>query len=144
MENTNNQTQMEEPKKILHDCTGACMFCGQIMAIKMPLDATDEEKDKEASYRCNCEGGQAYAKSVDRITMARKRVVNLFGPCAEDTPLSNTAVDIMLDCVEAIERGAMGSVAFSFDNGCKAKINKTTKGTIKVSRTDTTTKTFDE
>lgn len=132
-----------EQENKLMSCTGICRFCGQVLAIKMPYDATEDEKDLEASYRCTCEGGREYSASIDRIALAEASIDELFGVKAGDKSVGGCGIEILKSCVTALEKGTIDSASFTFKEGCKAKLNKTGRGTIKVARSDTTTKAYE-
>lgn len=123
--------------------TGACRFCGQIHVVDAPKMAGQDEIDELASRMCNCDEAQAYGESIQRVQRAQSKVDLLFGIRAEH-PVSSTAVDFMYQVIENVEREVLNSVSFAIDGTTKCKIKKTTKGTIKVERTDTVTRTLED
>lgn len=54
------------------DRIGTCIFCGQTRMVKVPLDADENEINKEASMRCSCEGAQKYQEVETNINVAKQ------------------------------------------------------------------------
>ena len=123
--------------------TANCKFCGQGRIVSVPKDATPEEIEEAATLACGCEAAKGYAESVARVGKAKKRVVELFGPCA-DRPVDNSVVDIMLSVVDAIEKKSMKGISVDVGQGVKAKVSKMAKESIKVERTETVKKIYEE
>lgn len=74
---------------------------------------------------------------------AKNRITELFGSNAE-RPIDQDVVTIMLDVVDAIEARHMKGVTIDVGQGVRAKVSKMAKESIKVERTETSKKTYEE
>lgn len=118
--------------------TGACQYCGQMQEVgPHPSQAA---ADETASEVCNCPRAREERRVRERAEDARERVQRLFGEEAETLgfkPVSDDAVLLCERVVEMIARGPISSASLNIRGQCKAKFNVTSKGKIKVSRSET-------
>ena len=119
--------------------TGACKYCGQLQEVgPHPSQAA---ADETASDVCNCPSARTARRISEQIEDARDRVNRLFGDGAEDLGFKPVAGDgaigILELAVELIARGPISSATINVRGQCKAKFSITSKGKIKVSRSET-------
>lgn len=139
MEQDGGQEVTEETKTQ----TGYCKFCGQSGIIYAPKTRSQEEVNEAATCRCECDEAKKYAESKERVQKAKNRITELFGSNAE-RPIDQDVVTIMLDVVDAIEARHMKGVTIDVGQGVRAKVSKMAKESIKVERTETSKKTYEE
>lgn len=119
--------------------TGACQYCGQLQEVgPHPSQAAADETATEV---CSCPSARTARRVMEQIEDARDRVNRLFGEGAEDLgfkPIAGDgAIDLLEKVVELIARGPISSAAINIRGQCKAKFSITSKGKIKVSRSET-------
>ena len=80
-------------------------------------------------------------RTAEQIEDAQSRVNRLFGEGAEDLgfkPIAGDgAIELLERVVELIARGPISSASLNIRGQCKAKFSITSKGKIKVSRSET-------
>lgn len=117
---------------------GACQYCGQLQEVgPHPSQAA---ADETASEVCNCPRARDERRVRERAEDARERVERLFGDSAEELgfkPVADAAVHLLESVVEMIARGPISSASLNIRGQCKAKFSVTSKGKIKVSRSET-------
>lgn len=117
---------------------GACQYCGQLQEVgPHPSQAA---ADETASEVCNCPRARDKRRVRERAEDARERVGRLFGDSAEELgfkPVADAAVHLLECVVEMIARGPISSASLNIRGQCKAKFSVTSKGKIKVSRSET-------
>lgn len=118
--------------------TGACRWCGQLQEVgPHPSQAT---ADDTASEVCNCPTARQERRVHEQVEDACERVQRLFGDDAENLgfkPIPDEAVGLLENVVEMIARGPISSASLNVRGRCKAKFSITSKGKIKVSRSET-------
>lgn len=118
--------------------TGACKYCGQIQEVgPHPSQAA---ADETASEVCNCPTARQERRVHEQVEDACERVQRLFGDDAESLgfkPIPDEAVGLLEAVVEMIARGPISSASLNVRGRCKAKFSITSKGKIKVSRSET-------
>lgn len=118
--------------------TGACKYCGQIQEVgPHPSQAA---ADETASEVCNCPTARQERRVHEQVEDACERVQRLFGDGAESLgfkPIPDEAVGLLENVVEMIARGPISSASLNVRGRCKAKFSITSKGKIKVSRSET-------
>lgn len=123
--------------------TGYCRFCGQTGMVRV-LDGWDQEDiDDAATCQCGCDRAKKYAESKERVLKAKKRINELFGSSAEK-PVENDVVELMLSTVDAIEEKYMKGITIDIGQGVKAKVSKMAKESIKVERSETSKRIYEE
>ncbi len=118
--------------------TGACKYCGQLQEVgPHPSQAADET----ATEVCSCPSARTARRTAEQIEDARDRVNRLFGERAEDLGFKPIAgdgtIELLERVVELIARGPISSASLNIRGQCKAKFSITSKGKIKVSRSET-------
>lgn len=119
--------------------TGACRYCGQLQEVGThPSQAAAGETATEV---CSCPSARTARRIAEQIADAQDRVNRLFGEGAEDLgfkPIAGDgAIDLLEKVVELIARGPISSASLNIRGQCKAKFSITSKGKIKVSRSET-------
>lgn len=118
--------------------TGACRYCGQIQEVgPHPSKAA---ADDTATEVCNCPTARKERRVHEQVADACERVQRLFGDDAESLgfkPIPDEAVGLLENVVEMIARGPISSASLNVRGRCKAKFSVTSKGKIKVSRSET-------
>lgn len=119
--------------------TGACKYCRQLQEVgPHPSQAAADETATEV---CSCPSARTARRTAEQIEDARDRVNRLFGERAEDLgfkPIAGDgAVELLKRVVELIARGPISSASLNIRGQCKAKFSITSKGKIKVSRSET-------
>ena len=118
--------------------TGACRYCGQIQEVgPHPSQAA---ADDTATEVCNCPTARQERRVHEQVADACERVQRLFGDDAESLgfkPIPDEAVGLLENVVEMIARGPISSASLNVRGRCKAKFSVTSKGKIKVSRSET-------
>ena len=119
--------------------TGACKYCGQLQEVgPHPSQAAADETATEV---CSCPSARTARRTAEQIEDARDRVNRLFGERAEDLGFKPIAgdgtIELLERVVELIARGPISSASLNIRGQCKAKFSITSKGKIKVSRSET-------
>ena len=119
--------------------TGACRYCGQLQEVgPHPSQAAADETATEV---CSCPSARTARRITEQIEDAQNRVNRLFGEGAEDLgfkPIAGDgAIELLERVVELIARGPISSASINIRGQCKAKFSITSKGKIKVSRSET-------
>lgn len=104
---------------------GTCKYCGQSQMVSAD---TEEKANEMAEAACSCKEGQASR----RIKSARDKVDAQFSEFSEET------VDLIHDCVCAVNYGTIKSATLALDSTTKVSISISGNGEkIFVTRTDT-------
>lgn len=112
--------------------TGSCRFCGQMAQIETLLPWPQEKLDEAATEMCKCGAAQNYASRKKRMEKAKRTIERQFGKY-----LPETAVGLLKTAVELIGEDQIDSLTLDAGNGLKGKISMTSKGNIKVEKTET-------
>lgn len=116
---------------------GACRFCGQLKKVETMVGWTDQQCDELATETCGCIDSCTYARKKGQKERAHKKIDKLFVETLDNEPLDQAAVNLLHEAADIVADGKIKSFNLDNGNGCKAKINITAKGNIKVERTDT-------
>lgn len=111
---------------------GSCRFCGQMAQIETLLPWPQEKLDEAATEMCKCGAAQNYASRKKRVEKAKRTIERQFGKY-----LPETAVGLLKTAVELIGEDQIDSLTLDAGNGLKGKISMTSKGNIKVEKTET-------
>jgi len=119
--------------------TGACRYCGQLQEVgPHPSQAAADETATEV---CSCPSARTARRTAEQIEDAQSRVNRLSREGAEDLgfkPIAGgSAIELLERVVEQIARGPISSASLNIRGQCKAKFSITSKGKIKVSRSET-------
>lgn len=113
---------------------GGCKFCGQIVAIEVPADWEDQERDELATEMCECISATIYTRKKQQKERAAKAIEKQFGA---DTGTEEEVKNLLLDIADKVIDLKINSGTIDIGNGVKAKIGITGKGNVKVERTKT-------
>ena len=118
---------------------GACPYCGQLVALEREAES-EEEATRLAAETCSCVGARRGQETVQRIETAHERIHQLFGEEATEygfKPISAVEpIDLLKDIAVLVARGVISSAAMSISGQCRAKIGLTSKGEIRVERSE--------
>jgi hypothetical protein len=119
--------------------TGACRYCGQLQEVGP--HPSQRAADNTASEVCSCPQARIERRVTEQIADAHDRIERLFGESAEELgfkPIAEKDPVALLDTVaELIARRLISSATVQIRGQCKAKVSLTTKGKIKVARSET-------
>lgn len=119
--------------------TGICLYCGQLIEVGPHM--LQKDANKTATDVCSCPEAKTERTVTEQIEDARDRVERLFGDSSEELgfkPIADNApVSMLNDIVALIARRLISSATVQIRGQCKAKIGLTSKGKIKVSRSET-------
>lgn len=119
--------------------TGVCPYCGQLANIGSEVE-TQEEATELAIEVCTCAGARHERETVDKIEAAFDRIDDLFGEDATRygfQPLTKPEpIEVLKQIAVLVARGSLSSAGLSVTGQCRAKIGLTSKGEIKVERSE--------
>ncbi len=135
-----NLEDLAEAAKNAPITTGVCKHCGQMIELGGGY-ATQAAADAAAEELCDCAQARTARRMAAQIKDARARVRQLFGEEAEKLgfiPLADDdAVELLERVAELIAIGPISSATLNVRGRCKAKLSISSKGKIKVSRSET-------
>lgn len=102
--------------------TGYCRFCGQAGMVHTLTGWSQEDVDEAVTCKCECDAAKKYA----------------------ERPIDQDVVTVMLNVVDAIEAKHMKGITIDVGQGVKAKVSKMAKESIKVERSETSKKIYEE
>lgn len=105
--------------------SGACPYCGQFINLESPVD-TELEAAQAAAEGCSCVGARRERETVQRIETAYG-----FKPISAVEP-----IELLKDIAVLVARGVISSATMNVSGQCRAKISLTSKGEIKVERSE--------
>ena len=120
---------------------GSCIFCGQALLIDCKSGISIMERNRLATTQCHCPEAEHEARLQKQIEKAKERIIQLFGRRASDlgfSPFNDKITEFLLLIVSLIACHSLNGVVVQLPGVCRAKITMTTKGTIKVERSETT------
>lgn len=118
--------------------TGACRYCGQLQEVGP--HPTQAAADETASEVCSCPGAKRERRVREQTEDAQEKISRIFGEEAESLGFRaapEESVALLNLTVGLIARGFISSVNMNLLGLCKAKLSVTSKGKIKVSRSET-------
>lgn len=107
--------------------TGACVYCGQCFQIETSGNATEKDLDQWATEKCDCIDALR-ARNRKKI---KARIDSLFASEYPDT------AETLKGIVEAMQDSRVTKITIDTGCGVKAQMSMTTKGYIKIERTET-------
>lgn len=108
---------------------GFCKYCGQIINVEAE---TQTEADERATMECRCGAATLAQKRNRKISEAKELILSLFPESDSEAP---TIVSLHR-MVDEIGSGRYSGASVQLDGCTSCKISRTTKGNIKVTRTD--------
>lgn len=92
-----------EDGEVMHETTGVCKFCKQILAIRIP-DTWDKDMANDlASEKCKCDGSSRYVTHKKRVEALDKALEAMFG--------EKSKRNVEPDTVELIRKIALDIIA---------------------------------
>lgn len=118
--------------------TGACRYCGQLQEVGP--HPTQAAADETASEVCSCAGAKRERRVREQTEDAQEKISRIFGEEAESLGFRaapEETVGLLNLTVGLIARGFISSANMNLLGLCRAKLSVTSKGKIKVSRSET-------
>lgn len=118
--------------------TGACRYCGQLQEVGP--HPTQAAADETASEVCSCPGAKRERRVREQTEDAQEKTSRIFGEEAESLGFRaapEETVALLNLTVGLIARGFISSANMNLLGLCRAKLSVTSKGKIKVSRSET-------
>lgn len=112
--------------------TGSCIYCGQTYQLEIEGTRTEEELNKIATQKCDCEDAKKAHESLCIQQKAEKAIEDYFRTDFPDT------ASILKAAILPIQANMIDSITVDTGFGIKGKVTTTSKGKIKVERTRTT------
>ena len=120
----------------MSELKGSCKYCGQINVIEMKDYSSDEEKNAEATYVCNCEEA-ATARKVKKASQMIKEIFQTEAEGSGISALTDEQIEILHKAAESVGNNLLLSVTVCYRNGVKALVKSNGKAEIEIQRTDT-------
>ena len=115
-----------------HNQTGFCRYCGQAFALESDKELTEEQLNKEATWKCNCEEA-IHARAVEEYKKTANTSIDvLFG---KEEFCEESAVEFLRSAVPLLAERKILSVTVDLDGRFKAKLTSTVAGKVKVTKT---------
>lgn len=111
--------------------TGGCIYCGQIGTVEVEDNTPDEVVDKEVTINCSCTSAKVARDRKKKQAKAQENVEELFANHSEDVR------EFLKAAVVLIGENMVDKISVDTGRKVKAQITKTSKGNIKVERTET-------
>ena len=118
--------------------TGACRYCGQLQEVGP--HPTQAAADETASEVFSCPGAKRERRVREQTEDAQEKISRIFGEEAESLGFRaapEESVALLNLTVGLIARGFISSANMNLLGPCTAKLSVTSKGKIKVSRSET-------
>lgn len=116
---------------------GTCRFCGDTVILANE-PSNQEEEIEMAILACDCAGAMLHKTMLSKAEIAKDNIDLEFN---KDCP---EVAEILKKAVEYIAKGKITKISVDTGRGVKAAVNKTSRCTIKVSRTETEKVEHDE
>ena len=117
--------------------TGTCKYCGQICATE---EKTQAEANTYAAENCDCLKAREERELKRRIDSAQDRLEELCGEDCEKygfEPIDDErTIDFIKKIINHVARSDINSAAISILGGIRIAVKKGSKGTLKVSRSE--------
>ena len=115
-----------------YNSTGFCKYCGQAFAIESDKELTEEQLNKEATWKCKCEEA-IHARNVEEYKNTAKSSIDiLFG---QEEFAEEEAVEFLKAATVLLAERKILSVSVDLDGRYKAKMTSTVAGKVKVAKT---------
>lgn len=128
--------------KGLHQENRACRYCGQIRMIEVPNNWTEEQREEMTIECCICPDAMTHNGLKHRKEKAHERIEMLFGEQSE-LPIDENVEKLLYMAVDAAVDLDIENVTISIKDGTKASIRRTTKGSIKIERSEISKNTYE-
>lgn len=131
-----NPEQIEEKEVV-------CRFCGQYRKAKVLKDWGIQDLDEIGVELCNCAEAQGYTVRKYRKERALSKARKMFSDESEQ-PIKENVLSMIYASIELADKEEIKKVTIEIEKGLKANIQLTAKETIKVERSRTEKKAFEE
>lgn len=136
------RAQEEYPEQIIEENV-VCRFCGQYRKAKVIKDWGMQDLDEIGVELCNCPEAQGYTARKYRKERAINKANKMFGEESEQK-LKKEVQQMIHEAIELADKEQIKKITIEIEKGLKASIQVTSKGAIKVERTRTEKKIFEE
>lgn len=124
--------------------TGACRFCGQQQIINIDKELTPAQLEEEATKQCACDDAVEYTRKLTQKDRARSRIEELFGEGAGEESMEPEVVQGILSFSDLICDKQIREASVTMIGGEKAKLKLTAKDKLKIERSKTRSRVFEE
>lgn len=106
----------------LVETTGTCKYCRNMVAIKAPKDATDEEKDKIASSECSCQDSKDAREIETSVHVLTDKINERYRLMPE------AARKALISTLKPVAYGMLDKITVSVDDSTTIRIYRSSKG----------------
>lgn len=99
-----------------------CKYCGQIL-----MDGAE----------CSCPEATREREAEIRATAAKTAIDDIFGESGDGNTVSQSCLDVLKETAGLIARFEISAAAFFLPNGMRAKLSLSSKGGVKIERSET-------
>lgn len=114
---------------------GGCKFCGQMTKVETMIGWSNDECNELATELCDCFEAGVYTRKKGRKERAHSKIETLFETCTGKA-LRSDSIRVLHMAADLLAEDEAQSISLDDGNGTKAKVSITSKGNIKVERTD--------
>ncbi|MBU9728286.1 hypothetical protein [Diplocloster modestus] len=132
------------PEALLIKQVGMCRFCGQTHMIQTEDKWTDPQLEEEATRICECDEAKAYQDSVTKKERTKKRIDELCGEGAGSNFIHADIADGLKKFADYICDKRVKEISVTVTSGEKVKIKMLAKDKVKIERSKTNIKMFEE
>ena len=132
------------PEADLVKQVGTCRFCGQTHMIQTEDKWTGPQLDEEATRICDCEEAKAYQDIATKHERAKKRIDELCGEGAGENHLSVDITDGLKVFADQVCDKHVKEIVVTVTSGEKIRIKMLAKDKVKIERSQTNVKAFEE
>lgn len=109
----------------------ACKFCGQMAAVEVLPDQTEDEWNEIATELCHCETAKKYVLVKGQTERSHEKINELFGE-KSSYELEEDRMNYLHAAVEPIVKGQIKTATIEITGESKMKIQRTKKEKIKI------------
>lgn len=102
--------------------TGTCKYCNNLVAITVPPETTDEEKDRIASAECTCKEGQDARNIEVSVRVLTGKITERYAFMPEG------AQKALISCLKPVAYGIIEKITVKVDDATTIKIYRSSKG----------------
>lgn len=106
----------------LIETTGTCKYCKNMVTIKAPKDATDEEKDRIASSECSCQDSKDAREIETSVHVLTDKINERYRFMPEPARKALIAV------LKPVASGMLDKVTVNVDDSTVIRIFRSSKG----------------
>lgn len=118
-------SKMKQPEEIenkLIETTGTCKYCNNLVTIKVPADADEEERDKIASSECGCKD----ARKAQDVGVAVRVITDKINK--RYAGLSESARNGIIALLKPVGYGMLDKATVKVDDNTTIKVYRAKNG----------------